>query len=365
MPGTFKIVIPSGTVSADLTNYPVCLLIKSSSSLSGIDLTEMFDELGSNNLKMQVFISDKVTECYVEVATWDVAGENGELHFLAPSVLSGSDNVFYLHYNKDMADNTTYVGVTGSVPAQAVWDSDFIYVYHMNDGSTNANFKDSTSHSYDGTKSAAGTPAEILGSPGKAQDLDGAAGYLDISQGNGLDCGREFTHELFLRNDAAAGTYPTLFNRAGQSKTLPYWWTYTGGTGEATIVHQFGTGNGVNYGSVSWSAWSNTGLFWYLAFTHTDIPSDLWELIVNNVSKGQKAGNFPYVTLVSTSYLEYGNYRRTTDTGYLFDGPISEARLSSIVRSTAWRLATNLTLHDQLTTITDDTEGRMVLLIWR
>lgn len=181
------LTIPASKVAAALANFPIYVNLSASSGINAADLTAIFDELGAEKLKIRVTASDGVTECYVEVVSWDHITEVAELWVKAPNLSATIDTVLYFYYDKDHADNTTNVGVTGSAPAEAVWDSNFKLVCHMNDNPDTSHVMDSTSNDNDGTKKAANEPIEATGKIGKEQTSDGTADYIQITTNDGLN----------------------------------------------------------------------------------------------------------------------------------------------------------------------------------
>lgn len=128
-----SITIDSTKVDAALADYPVLLRLSSSSGTGSTDLTEIFDELGDNKLKLAVTLADGTTECYVEVAEWDSVGELAALWVKVPTVAADADTVLYVYYGAAHPDNTSRVGVAGTTVAQHVWDDDYVMVVHGGD----------------------------------------------------------------------------------------------------------------------------------------------------------------------------------------------------------------------------------------
>ena len=177
-----RCVIPASKVDGDLTNFPVLISLSSSSGIGSEDLTYVFDENGGEDLKVAVTTSDGVTQCPVEVVSWDSGGETAELWTKLPSISSTVDTVFYFYFDDNIADNSSYVGVTGSAIAETVWDANFKLVCHMEDNPDTSSVMDSTSNDNDGAKKAANEPVEVTGKIGKAQDFDGTH-YINFGNG--------------------------------------------------------------------------------------------------------------------------------------------------------------------------------------
>ncbi|MDD5353267.1 MAG: hypothetical protein PHS93_08925 [Candidatus Omnitrophica bacterium] len=170
-----KLTIPTTYVTASFGYFPVMIKLSTSSGANNEDLTRVFDELGANNLKLAVTLSDGITECYVEIEKWDNGAEEAIL-FASHSTLTISHTaptVLYLYYDSAHANNTSYVGVKNSTPAQSVWDSYTKGSYRMDDGVDTSHIYDSTVNNNDGTKSGVGSPAVTTGKIANAQDFNG------------------------------------------------------------------------------------------------------------------------------------------------------------------------------------------------
>ncbi len=157
-----QLTIDSGDIDGALTDFPVMVYLSASSGLNSRDVSAVFDELTSdaNRLKIAVTTSDGLTECYVEIKTWDDANEKAWLFVRVPSVASGSDTVLYLYYDADHADNTTYVGDPNSAVAETVWGSTCHFISHMKDDPDTSHIRDSSEYDNDGTKTGANQPQE-------------------------------------------------------------------------------------------------------------------------------------------------------------------------------------------------------------
>ncbi|MDH5780862.1 MAG: DUF2341 domain-containing protein, partial [Candidatus Bathyarchaeota archaeon] len=119
-----KITIDNNDVDSPLSNFPVLVHLSNGSGRNNDDATFVFDEVGSNSKKIAVTTSDG-TQCYVEIERWDDVSEQAWLWVKVPSISSTTDTELYVYYDMDHADNTVYVGDTGSTAAQNVWDSSF------------------------------------------------------------------------------------------------------------------------------------------------------------------------------------------------------------------------------------------------
>ena len=172
-----KVTADHTKVGSNLSWFPLTIFLKSGDG----DTTKIFDELGSNNLKMAITKSDGTTQLYVEIEQWDTTNKVGVLHCGrdGDTLSSSADTDYYIYYDSSHADNTDYVGVKNSTPAQSVWDGNFKAIYHMSDGADTSHIYDSTSNNNDGAKKASNEPIQADGQIAKAQDFDGTNDYIN------------------------------------------------------------------------------------------------------------------------------------------------------------------------------------------
>ena len=175
-----KLTIDYSKIDGALSDFPVMVHLSAGSGIGDVDVSAVFDELGSdaNRKKIAVTTSDGETQCYVEIERWDDASEKAWLHVKVPSVSDSADTVLYLYYDSAQADNTTYVGDTTDAVTHNVWDANFAAVYHMAqdpNGDGAGAIKDSTSNENDGTPTGSMTTADLVdGQVGKGIDFDGS-----------------------------------------------------------------------------------------------------------------------------------------------------------------------------------------------
>jgi hypothetical protein len=113
-------------------------------------------------------------QCYVEIDTWDETAETAVLHVKVPSVYAGRDTRIYLYYDSTKSDNSDYVGVTGSAAGQAVWDENFVAVFHFSQDLSLGVLEDSTANEYDATAGNFESGDTVDGQVGKAVTPDGS-----------------------------------------------------------------------------------------------------------------------------------------------------------------------------------------------
>jgi len=325
--------IAASKVDATLTHFPVLLLIQASSGIDNTDLTPIFDELGTESLKIAVTDADGTTERYVEVVSWDSVNEVAELWVSRSdySLSSSVNNVGYIYFDKDHVDNTSYVGVTGSTLAQAVWNSNFKLVSHMNDNPDTSSIKDSTSNGNDGTKKAVNEPIETDGQIGKAQEYDIINDKITVLHDETLDITTEsFALECWV-NPSDISNYPYLFE-----KTL--WSTYgyalqiypTGAVWFGTIFNG-GYDLTKSYGDIS------IGSFYHIVAVR---EGTVGKIYINGVDRTASSDAIADLGSSAARALQIGTS--------IFSGILDEARfIKGVAPSPAWVGASYETQRDQ------------------
>lgn len=329
--GCIKIHIASGIVSSDLTNFPVYLNISGSAGLGSTDLTDIFDVLDASNLKMRLYNSTFSQQCYVEIVSWSTINNYAEIHFKAPYIYASSDTDYYLLYDTDYADNSDYVGVTGSTPAKNVWDNNFVAVYHMNDSGSDC--LDSTQ--YSNTAAKINSPSEGAGLVGRCQSFNGVSQYLLTSHSDSLNC--------------TSGTLETLL-KAQNVDTDGYLFA----KGDPSVGYYY---NNRFVGSINRTEWAAAS-----AVQSSDVFTDssTWVLSqltfdtvnLNFYRNGSSAGSGSLSTapVNNTDGLYIANRKNGSTAAHFFDGSLDEVRVSNSVRNSAWEAATYINLFDTLNT---------------
>jgi len=317
-----KLTIDSEDIDAALSDFPIMVYISASSGINSDDVSCVFDELASdaNRKKIAITTDDGTTQCYVEIEKWDDANEQAWLWVKVPNITLGADTELYLYYDADHADNDTYVGDTNSTPAEAVWDENFVAVYHMADGADTSHIYDSTGNNNDGTKKGANEPVETTGQIGQAQSFDGSDDYINCGD---IDVVGGITLELHVYR--AVDDYRYLLSKRaaynlGQHTSGRFLWLDALTTLDYSPVGAFPT--------LSWNT---------IAGTISDTALILY------------SGGLPIgagmATLDVSDYILYIGYWWG---GGRWQGIIDEVRISNIARPAEWIKATNESLTDDL-----------------
>jgi len=316
-----EIAISADKIDADLTDFPVAIDL-------GDLCPEIFTDLGENKLKFKV--TQGTTELYVEIEHWDSTNQKGVIHTKVPLVSSSADTILTIEWGELFADNNTYIGETGSTPAQNVWDSNFVAVYHMaQDPSTSgACIFDSSQNANHGTPQGAMTSTDLVdGSIGKALDFDGSDDCIVISA-NALASTTVFSVEFTL-------------NCPIPPEDAAHIWFSGSGANDMMGVHNWAK-------SLSWRAGSD----WYIEDISI-FADENWHYIANRFDGNDAHHHFDEIETVKPSFGRIPGGTETrfgirADGGDKFQGKLGEIRFSDIVRSDAWIKATNANLKKEL-----------------
>jgi len=348
-------------------NFQVPILMGAASGLNGVDLRPILTALGNNKLKLAVTLGDGVTQCKVEVNTW--SSLQALLFALVPSISATDDTVLYIYYDPTQADNTTYVGPTGSTPAKAVWaDPMFASVFHLTE------------------KGANGTIGEYKDSTPLGNHATGASGHCPTQGGVGqlFDCTKQ---QYIIVPDNDAYSIPTTGKLALQFLMQPSVVdnpTAYGGTDNAYVrpIGKCATQAQYEYHIAVYSKNNNPTRSQRISF-YIDAPSvqaDAGDYTQNPFNAGDIlliTGTASSATKTEKIYRDNAlRYNSNPDgdtwpsygvvpqnlggpiligqgilnNGDYFQGSLGEVRILTGVPSTAWISATNYALKDQLIT---------------
>lgn len=308
--------------STDLTDFPVLIAgtysyLKSAviggsvKNTSGYDITFYSDSNLTIPLKFERIFYDSATgqiEFYVKVT----------------SVSGSVDTTIYMAYGNEAI-------TTDQQDANNVWDTNYKLVHHSKDITTST-VNDSTVNAINGTKRLANNPLEVAGVAGKGQQFVAAnADYIDFGTGNVLNITDNLTIELFIKLDAV-GTNKYIFNRRAA------------GGDQWAIIYGFIANKFELYSDLAairtalTTSVSDTTDKHHIAFTYTStqVLGYLDGVLdkTNNVS-----------TTIPTSSGALTRLGQSAGGGPP-DAIFDELRVSNIVRSADWLLATNNNMID-------------------
>jgi len=315
-----KITIDNNDVDNPLSNFPVLVHLSNSSGRNNDDTTFVFDEVGSNSKKIAVTTTDE-TQCYVEIERWDAVSEEAWMWVKVPSISNTIDTELYLYYDMDHANNTIYVGDTGSTAAQNVWDSNFKGVWHLSETSGGVGaIKDSTSNNNVGTDN--GSPTfNTTGRIDSAISFDGIDDYINMSNSGSLQFTSSLTIEAWINLESfGSGSDVDIVLRKGDANPNDYQLAIHDQKLALMIEENDDAGleSTANLTATTW---------YYLAGTWNGSTRRVY-LNGSEDGSGPKTGNI----IPDTRDIYIGG-RSGTD---LSTGVIDEVRASNTTRSAAW-----------------------------
>lgn len=328
-----EITIDSSVIDEELTHFPLPLWISGSSGSNDDDVSFIFDEIGGAYQKIAVTESDGLTELFVEVEMWDSENEVALIWVSNSSwvISNTSDSTIYLYYDSGASSNPN-VGVKGSAAAEAVWDSYYEAVYHLDEGINMPTAVDSSSNDNDlvSGNGPTGSGSMIDGCPDFEADNND---YVRSSSEPGFDTGtNDLTFEAWVNYesfynygfaagqvDIPCGNWVTRQDWAiGAHATNAYWGAYD----------DDGDDLGLSLSVSNFSAGT-----WYYFYFRLDLSEKTLYGYYNDVLVGSDYnGNFD-----ADPHLDQEEFQISSDYGSRdMDGLVDEVRVSYTLRSAAW-----------------------------
>jgi len=301
----------------------------------------------TNDKKIAVYTTSGTqdVQCYTEIEKWVTTSgsEQAWLWVKVPTLSSGTDAVIYLYYDKDVSDNTSYIGDTGDYAAKQVWDNNFVGVWHMAQDPFGSDVLDSTSYTNDGSPNGSMTPIDLVGAKiGDGIDFDGSNDYLDCGKDAELDITEAITLEAVFKY-TTGGNYRRMIAKQ------------YGAAGTNNACYQLGIMNNnklrfsipptfdlYNYGNTL-----NDGNYHYGVGIYDSGASDMVMLLDNSIIHTSSS----YSTAIrsnSDKLLEIADEEGSSS--YNYNDVIDEVRISNIARSETWIHLTYYTSWDELIT---------------
>jgi len=329
------ITIDHNDITSSLSNFPLLVYLSNSSGRDKADVSFIFDRLQNetNRMKIAVTQSDGTTQCYVEIERWDHANRQAWLWVKVPTVNNTTDTNLYLYYDVDHVDNTAYVGDLNSAPAEGVWDSNFVAVYHMAQTPTGTIY-DSTSNSVDLSSYGSMTASNLVnGVIGKALSFDGSNDRLDSSKTITFE---SFTFEAWAKADTWSG-WRTVIAPDGDARD------FCTNVGKLTFWDGLELTIGPTLSGTNWK---------HLVARYDDgASSNRLRGFVNGSITSQTA-NPSYAPLTGVARIAAVLYSGS----YVdfWDGTLDEVRVSKTPRSAAWIKASYESERDDLLAFGND-----------
>lgn len=298
--------------------------------------TERFKDLivtgtEDNEKNISVYTTSGVqdVQCYTEIEKWDSSNEEAWLWVKMPEVNAESDTILYLYYDKDVSDNTSYVGDTGDYAAKQVWDSNFVGVWHMAQDPAGGDILDSTSYANDGTPAGSMTSDDLVSAKiGEGIDFDGSNDYLDCGKDAELDITEAITLEAVFKY-TTGGNYRRLIAKQ------------YGGAGTINSCYQLGMINtntarfsaGTIFDLYGYGANVNDGAWHHFVGTYDSSQSDLMMMLDSSVLHTSSS----YSTAIRSNIIKLLEIAGEEGSSlYRYNDVIDEVRISNILRPETW-----------------------------
>lgn len=334
-----KLEIPASRIDSNLNNFPILIHLSDECGINGFSASGFFETMMSDGNRKKIAVTTfSGSPCYVEIERWSQLDKEAWLWTKIPEISSSQNTILYLYYDPTTSGNTSYVGDIGSTPAQNVWDSNFVAVWHLNDvyDGTSGEVIDSTgSHNgQGGAGTASYCPTRVEGKTGFGQSFDGIDDYITIPDDAALTLSTTLTIDVVVKFDSPTSNNDGIVTRETNGYSFGKY-----STGKLSISK-----SGVDE-LQSTATISDTE--WYLFSAGRDGAND-FHYINGELDSSAAKNSF---NDVSSLYIG----ANAAAAGWELAGDISEVRLSDIKRPDAWIKATYYSTFDQLLYIADPT----------
>jgi hypothetical protein len=304
----------------------------------------------SRNKKIAITTDDGTTQCPVEIERWSTTYNEAVLWTKIPVIKPNEDTILYLYYDASQPNNTTYVGDTGSSPAQNVWDDNFKAVWHMAQQPTTT-LKDSISSANNGTSAGSMTSSDLVdGKIGKAIDFDGSDDNIGCGSSTLLDDISNITIEvMFEAAGWGEGSSGRIISKSDTANNYGWNVFINGAVGlKFGVIWGWDGTLGIWYtpdASISLNNWFYGVMQYGRSYGTTDKPT----MYLNGVSQTVVVQQTPVGSIESdaSQSVSIGS-RAATDRE--FEGIIDEIRISDVHRSSGWIKATHYSNWNNLIT---------------
>lgn len=340
------LTIQSSQVPGNLSNFPVLLTEACLPS-------EMFDADGSYPCQSDGgdirFSSDNEGKtrlpCEIVEITTDNNPANGtaQIWVKVPSVSGSSDTTIYIWYGTTGKSQPDADDAYGS---EAVWDSNYKGVYHLEESvsAANNNFRDSTNNDNHLTLNSTSGITSEAGPVGQSLRFDGSGNYLyDNGLGNDVETS-SVTIELWIKSDSASTDAGFFHGDTPNEEDAGCMARYdaAGAEGGQSGVIKAGFGdvdNEPNNSKLESSAGQQTTDDQHLAFAWTQNSAP--DLFVNGSEDTPSWDRSSNTAIdINNNPLRFGIGSKDTLGSSGWDGQIGEIRVSTTKRSADWIGAT-------------------------
>lgn len=275
------------------------------------------------------------TEVPFALSNFDYANNSGILYFKATGLSTSTDTSYYIYYGNGSA---TAVSPSATYGSDNVWSASQKVMLPLSEAvnTTADGYDDLTSNDYDATGVSMALTA-VAGKVGKAQDLDGTADYLDLT--NDPMTGTTFSLEIWVKFDTVTGA--GVIAAHSLNSLTSGWYLQRNG---ANVQLVWIDGGGANR-TLTGSSTLTTGT-WYKIGVSFNTSAQI--LYVNGVSDGSSA--FTGLTLGGTESSFLGARVNAGAGTSFFNGQMQGFKYFSASIKTANWFKTNYDIETSLST---------------
>ncbi len=311
------VTVPSASVAADLTDFPLLV------SLTSADLGAKAQADGAD---IRFTAADGITSLPHEIETYDPGTGALTAWVLVPTLTAASDTTIYLYYGPADAPDQQAV--------RQVWPDRVLAAWHLADDPSGSapQLDDSTVANHDGLSAGAMTTADLVTGPtGRAIDFDGAddhlrAGVFDVAGA------AELTVSALVDLDATPAEGRVVAKATdGTTRIVEL---AIGATGDLIgRLSLDGTVAELTAGTVPTGSWRHVAMTW---------DGTTQRLHVDGVEVGSQ----PATGMIDRDPAMPVSIGALAVGGGAIDGRIDEVRVETVARSTAWLATTQSNLRN-------------------
>lgn len=318
-----KIVFSDTTTTTTLTNFPVAVILASSTNFD-------FSKARGDGFDVIFTKDDGNTLIDFERERYATTTGNAEFWVEIPSVATSTvaSTTFYMYYGNSNASDIS--------SSTAPWDANFVGVWHLKDDPDTSTVQESTINNYDGTKGSAANPNEVDGKIAKGQNYDAVTETIQMGDVLDFEYNQSFSVEAWGKHTATARVdMITSKMMAGAPYTGWMFWNFNN-----YIAFDLSSDNDpVLYIRLQGSTAINDNVWRHLSVTYNGntLASGV-ELYVNGVveTKTVSQDTLGSNTTLNAVNLAIGNRDTPATNNQGWEGILDEVRVSNIVRSVAW-----------------------------
>lgn len=334
-----KLTIDNSAQAENLANFPLLVTL----SASNFD----FSKVRSDGGDIRFTDSNGTTLLSYEIEEWDAVGQKAVIWVKVPQIDSSSDtDSIFLYYGNS--------GATSAASATNVWDSNYLYTFHLNEAYTNgatdavkdstATPRNGTATGFNGTSTSGTNLPSIIGDGVFFDGVNDSITIPSVGGGKNISVGAantSYTVEVWYKWDG-----DTVNDKWLVTDGQLFW-----GFGDVAyaLVVSSGYGSFMTASDNSIISFSNTPEVlstteWTYLVGVRDANDDSLKLYLNGQLVDTDADGTTAIDISSTEPVKLAS--RPGNDFYTY-GPLDEPRLSNSIRSAAWIAAQYKSMMDQ------------------